>query len=130
MSGKKVISFGSWGYLTEPGTYDILSQAMNPTNRATFAYNVAKFLADEGLDGADFDWEYPSNPDIEGAIGKPEDVLHYLRFLTALRTRLKDTGRTLSIAAPASFWYLKPFPIKQMAEQLDYIVFMIYDLHG
>lgn len=129
-SAKRVISFGGWGYSTEPGTYDILRQAMSPANRNTFAANVAKFLADEGLDGADFDWEYPSNPDIEGAVGKPEDVVHYLRFLTVLRSRLKDTGRTLSIAAPASFWYLKPFPIRQMAELLDYIVFMTYDLHG
>lgn len=37
---------------------------------------------------------------------------------------------TLSIAAPASFWYLKAFPIKQMARYLDYIVYMTYDLHG
>ena len=37
---------------------------------------------------------------------------------------------TLSIAAPASFWYLKGFPIDKMAKVLDYIVFMTYDLHG
>lgn len=37
---------------------------------------------------------------------------------------------TLSIAAPASYWYLKAFPIKKMAPLLDYIVFMTYDLHG
>ncbi|KAK3896844.1 killer toxin subunits alpha/beta, partial [Staphylotrichum tortipilum] len=30
----------------------------------------------------------------------------------------------------ASFWYLKPFPIKQMATLVNYIVFMTYDLHG
>ena len=28
----------------------------------------------------------------------------------------------LSIAAPASYWYLKAFPIKDMAEIVDYIV--------
>lgn len=56
---KKVISFGGWGYSTEPDTYDILRQAMSPANRDTFGNNVAKFLSDEGLDGVDFDWEYP-----------------------------------------------------------------------
>lgn len=127
---KKVISFGGWGYSTEPGTYDILRQAMSAANRNKFATNVAKFLADEGLDGADFDWEYPSNTDIPGAEGKPEDTGNYLKFLTTMKSKLSGTGRTLSIAAPASFWYLKPFPIKQMAEVLDYIVFMTYDLHG
>lgn len=39
-------------------------------------------------------------------------------------------GRSLSIAAPASFWYLKAFPIGKMADLLDYIVYMTYDLHG
>lgn len=38
--------------------------------------------------------------------------------------------KSISIAAPASYWYLKEFPIAQMAEVLDYIVFMTYDLHG
>lgn len=37
---------------------------------------------------------------------------------------------TLSIAAPASFWYLKAFPIEVMSWYLDYIVYMTYDLHG
>jgi hypothetical protein len=56
---KKIVSFGGWGYSTEPATYDILRQAMTAANRNTFAANVAQFLNDEGLDGADFDWEYP-----------------------------------------------------------------------
>lgn len=37
---------------------------------------------------------------------------------------------SLSIAAPASYWYLKQFPIKQMSQVVDYIVYMTYDLHG
>ncbi|KAK4186790.1 hypothetical protein QBC35DRAFT_464390 [Podospora australis] len=127
---QRVISFGGWGYSTEPETYDILRQAMSPANRNTFAKNVAKFLDTEGLEGVDFDWEYPGNTDIEGAEGNPADVGNYLKFLTIMKSELAGTGRTLSIAAPASFWYLKPFPIKQMAVLLDYIVFMTYDLHG
>ncbi len=39
-------------------------------------------------------------------------------------------GKSVSIAAPASYWYLKGFPIAQMSSFLDYIVFMTYDLHG
>lgn len=59
LTTKKIISFGGWGYSTEPETYNILREAMNPANRATFASNIAKFLEDENLDGVDFDWEYP-----------------------------------------------------------------------
>jgi GH18 family chitinase len=39
-------------------------------------------------------------------------------------------GKSVSIAAPASYWYLKNFPIAQMSKVLDYIVYMTYDLHG
>ena len=127
---KKVISFGGWGYSTEPGTYDILRQAMNPSNRNTFATNIAKFLEDNKLDGVDFDWEYPGAIDIPGTPpGQPSDGPNYLKFLTVMKQKL-PSGKSMSIAAPASYWYLKAFPIKEMAKLLDYIVYMTYDLHG
>jgi hypothetical protein len=39
-------------------------------------------------------------------------------------------GKTVSIAAPSSYWYLKNYPIAEIAEVIDYIIFMTYDLHG
>jgi hypothetical protein len=36
----------------------------------------------------------------------------------------------VSIAAPASYWYLRAFPIATIASKIDYIVYMTYDLHG
>ena len=36
----------------------------------------------------------------------------------------------MSIAAPASYWYLKGFPIKDIGGVIDYIIYMTYDLHG
>ncbi|KAM7217980.1 putative glycoside hydrolase family 18 protein [Rhypophila decipiens] len=130
MNEHKVISFGGWGYSTEPETYDVLRQAMSPVNREKFATNVAKFIQDEKLDGVDFDWEYPGAIDIPGTPpGKPEDGTNYLRFLTTMKSKLAK-GKSLSIAAPASYWYLKAFPIEKMAAVLDYIVYMTYDLHG
>jgi GH18 family chitinase len=41
-----------------------------------------------------------------------------------------DSKKSVSIAAPASYWYLKAFPIDKIAEVVDYIVYMTYDLHG
>lgn len=124
---KKVISFGGWGYSTEPATYSILRQAMLPSNRAAFAQKVVDFLSNETIDGVDFDWEYPGATDIPGVPepGTPADGINYLKFLTVLRTKMRTTfqsTKTLSIAAPASYWYLKAFPINEMAKQLDYIV--------
>jgi chitinase len=39
-------------------------------------------------------------------------------------------GTTISVTAPASFWYLQSFMIEDMATLVDYVVFMTYDLHG
>ncbi|KAH6851101.1 glycoside hydrolase family 18 protein [Chaetomium sp. MPI-CAGE-AT-0009] len=127
---KRIVSFGGWAYSTEPATYNIIRQAII-THRETFATNLAKFVIDEGLDGVDIDWEYPGAPDIyvDGApIGQPGDGVAYLRFLTVLKSKLPN--KSVSIAAPASYWYLKAFPIDRIAAVIDYIVYMTYDLHG
>lgn len=62
-------------------------------------------------------------------IGKETDGQDYLRFLTALRSYLSP-DKSVSIAAPASFWYLKAFPIQEISAIIDYIVYMTHDLHG
>ncbi|KAI9675883.1 MAG: hypothetical protein M1822_008892 [Bathelium mastoideum] len=127
---KRIISFGGWGYSTDPATYDILRKAMEPGNADTFASNIVNFLNGNNLDGVDFDWEYPGAPDIPGIPpGLASDGPNYLTFLQTLRSKM-PSGKTISIAAPASFWYLKSFPIAKMAKELDYIVYMTYDLHG
>lgn len=62
-------------------------------------------------------------------IGQQTDGANYLSFLSTLRRKL-PSGTSLSIAAPASFWYLKAFPIDKISAVVDYIVYMTYDLHG
>jgi GH18 family chitinase len=56
---KRIISFGGWAFSTEPGTYQILREAVLPANRETFTNNVVSFITEHGLDGVDLDWEYP-----------------------------------------------------------------------
>ncbi|KAI0385605.1 glycoside hydrolase family 18 protein [Hypomontagnella monticulosa] len=127
---KRIVSFGGWAYSTEPATYNIIRSAII-NNREAFATNLAKFVTDEGIDGVDIDWEYPGAPDIlvDGKpIGQAGDGVAYLRFLTSLKQKLGD--KSVSIAAPASYWYLKAFPIDRIAAVIDYIVYMTYDLHG
>ena len=68
-------------------------------------------------------------PDIPGIpADNPNDGQNYLAFLQALRSQLPD--KSISIAGPASYWYLKGFPIAKMAQMVDYIVYMTYDLYG
>lgn len=62
-------------------------------------------------------------------IGQKSDGVNYLKFLTVLKDRI-GSEKSVSIAAPASYWYLKSFPIDRIASIIDYIVYMTYDLHG
>ncbi|KAH7091198.1 glycoside hydrolase superfamily [Paraphoma chrysanthemicola] len=127
---KKIMSFGGWSFSTEADTAPIFRQGVTAAQRTTFANNVVQFANDNNLDGLDFDWEYPGAPDIPGIPpGSKDDGPNYLEFLKAVRRRL-PREKTLGIAAPASFWYLKGFPIEEISKVVDYIVYMTYDLHG
>ncbi|EHK96459.1 putative Killer toxin subunits alpha/beta [Glarea lozoyensis 74030] len=128
---KRIVSLGGWAASTEPATYNIIRSAII-SNRNLFASNLATFAKTEGIDGIDIDWEYPGAPDIlvgGEPIGKKTDGLDYLKFLTILKQQA-GTSLSVSIAAPASYWYLKGFPIDRIAAVIDYIVYMTYDLHG
>lgn len=127
---KRVLAFGGWSFSTDHDTFPIFRESVTSANRALFADRVVKFMEKNKLDGLDFDWEYPGAPDIPGVPpGGKNDGKNYLEFLKLVRAKLPK-GKTLSVAAPASFWYLKGFPIAEMAPVLDYIVYMTYDLHG
>ncbi|CAI7650985.1 unnamed protein product [Penicillium discolor] len=126
---KRIVSFGGWDFSTKESTYQIFRQGTNAANRKKLATNIAKFVNDNNLDGVDIDWEYPSAPDIPGTpSGDKSEGDNYLAFLVVLKNLLK--GKSVSIAAPGSYWYLKGFPIAKISKVVDYIVFMTYDLHG
>ncbi|OJJ96383.1 glycoside hydrolase family 18 protein, partial [Aspergillus aculeatus ATCC 16872] len=127
---KRVVSFGGWAFSTDPSTYMIFREGVTEENRDTLAANIADFVTDNVLDGVDFDWEYPGEPDIPGIpAGSDEDGDNYLAFLKVVREKL-GSDKIISIAAPASYWYLKAFPIAEIADVVDYIIYMTYDLHG
>ncbi|UKZ82482.1 hypothetical protein TrVFT333_010271 [Trichoderma virens FT-333] len=132
MSGdvKKIISFGGWDFSTKPGTFNILREATKAANRATFQSNVVAFIKQHNLDGVDIDWEYPGAPDIPGIpAGDADAGKDYYETLSSLKTAL-GSSKSVSLAAPASYWYLKAFPVKDLGAKIDYIVYMTYDLHG
>ncbi|KAK1244939.1 hypothetical protein MKX08_004568 [Trichoderma sp. CBMAI-0020] len=127
---QRVLSFGGWSFSTDVDFYPIFRESVTDANRATFASNLAAFVKKWNLDGVDFDWEYPGAPDIPGIPpGNPGDGGRYLSFLKTLKSEL-PSGTTLSIAAPASYWYLKGFPIADISKVFDYIIYMTYDFHG
>jgi chitinase len=125
---KRIVSLGGWAFSADAPTYTIFRQAVSQANRATFADNVVAFVNEHGLDGIDFDWEYPGAQDITPVPGAADEGANYLEFLKLVKRRMGN--KSVSIAAPASYWYLKAFPIKEMSSVLDYIIYMTYDLHG
>lgn len=131
MSGfRKILSFGGWAFSTDPGTFQRFRDATKPEHRVSFVNNLVSFMSRQNLDGFDFDWEYPGAPDIPDiAPGSPDEGKNYLAFLQMLRSKL-PSGKSISIALPASYWYLKQYPVQQIAKFVDYFIYMTYDLHG
>ncbi len=127
---KRILSFGGWSFSTDQDSYPIFRDSVTAANRNTFIANIIAFVKKWDLDGVDFDWEYPGAIDIPGIpAGSADEGINYLLFLWLLKLQL-PAGVTVSMAAPASYWYLKGFPIEAMGSILDYVVFMTYDLHG
>ncbi|KAL7939413.1 glycoside hydrolase family 18 protein [Trichoderma chlorosporum] len=126
---KRILSIGGWDFSTSPSTYNIFREGVTAANRLTMATNIADFINDNDLDGVNIDWEYPGAPDIPGIpAASTSDGVNYLAFLAVLRNLLPN--KEITIAAPASYWYLQGFPIEKMAPLLDYVIYMTYDLHG
>lgn len=122
---KRLISFGGWDFSTGTDTYMIFRNGVKSANRATFAQNVANYVEETGLDGVDFDWEYPSEPDIEGIpAGSDDEADNYLEFLKEVKEAL-PSGTLLSVTLPSSYWYLKPFPVSNMSNVVDYFNYMV-----
>ncbi|KAF7157662.1 hypothetical protein CNMCM5623_002036 [Aspergillus felis] len=127
---KKILSFGGWAFSTDPGTFQRFRDATKPEHRLTFVDNLVSFMSRQNLDGFDFDWEYPGAPDIPDITpGSPDEGKNYLAFLQMLRSKL-PSGKSISIALPASYWYLKQYPVQKIAKFVDYFIYMTYDLHG
>ncbi|KAL4879465.1 hypothetical protein BJY04DRAFT_220061 [Aspergillus karnatakaensis] len=126
---KRILSFGGWAFSVERPTYTIFREGVTPENRLNFANNVVSFINEHGLEGVDFDWEYPAAPDLPDIPpGIIEEGKNYLEFLKLVKRRLPN--KSVSIAAPASYWYLKGYPIEEIGKVVDYIIYMTYDLHG
>ncbi|KAL4749547.1 hypothetical protein BDW72DRAFT_204710 [Aspergillus terricola var. indicus] len=127
---KRIASFGGWGYSVNSASYDVLREAMLPENVDTFIVSIMEFVADNNLDGVDFDWEYPGAADVLNiSPGLESDGPNYVAFIKKLRKNF-PSDKTISVAAPATYWHLKSFPVEEMWQHVDYLIYMTYDFHG
>jgi len=89
--------------------------ARSPDLRMKFALQLTEFLRKEGLDGADFDWEYPRN----------EDLGAYSALLTEVHQAFLPWGLRLTVALSPSH-LLTPVAY----DAVDRIHGMLYDDFG
>lgn len=128
INAKKIIAFGGWDFSTSSSTYNLFRTAIS-SGREQFATNLVEFMDDYDLDGFHFDWEYPGQIDIPGIpVGSNDDGENYNELFKLLAK--KAPKKLKSIALPASYWYLKGYPLSDLEKNMDYFVLMNYDYVG
>lgn len=117
-----VLSVGGWG---AGGFSDM---AMTGAGRRAFAVSCREAVERYGLDGIDIDWEYPCS-DAAGIDADPRDRENFTLLLRALREQL-GPERILSIAAGASEDFISWTEMDKVAQIVDYVQLMTYDMRG
>jgi GH18 family chitinase len=80
-----LISVGGWGWEKE-----FEAMAADPASRAAFVQNLADFVAEYNLDGADIDWEYPQ---------PGQSAQNFVALIEELRAALPDKLLTTAVVA-------------------------------
>ena len=110
--------------------------AATPEGRKDLARSAVALMAEQGLDGIDLDWEFPVSGGKEGTGHRHQDGENYPRLLWELRQALDAKGREegrqylLSAAVPLGKEFLSNNSPAALAEPVDYLFLMGYDLHG
>ena len=128
---KIVLAIGGWD---ESAWFS--DAAASEASREVFAESCADLVREHGLDGVDLDWEYPVSGGAPGVVHRPQDRENFTLLLKAVRAALDAQGRrdgkayVLSIAGAADGGYLNHIEPRAVAEVVDHIFLMAYDLHG
>lgn len=90
----------------------------------SLALDCARIVKEYGIDGIDFDWEFP------GAVGgTPDDYDNFLKVLKAVRAALPE-DKMLTLAAGGDLAGMDVNNVAAFLDQLDYVNVMAYDLGG
>ncbi|EFY94032.1 glycoside hydrolase family 18 protein [Metarhizium robertsii ARSEF 23] len=122
------VAIGGWAF-NDPGptatTFSDL--AASEAHMERFFTSLIKMMNTYGFDGIDIDWEYPVAPDRNG---RDEDYKNIVSFMRELRHRMDQHKKGVSMAIPASYWYLQHFDIAALEAAVDWFNLMSYDMHG
>ena len=110
----------------EPDAFTVVSASKEL--RENVAKTCARLVSQDGFDGVDFDWEYPCVPS-NGMNCTPDDRHNYTLLCEAAKRGMESVGGgSVSIAAGADLYYTDSIEPERMAEVLDYVCLMTYDL--
>lgn len=110
----------------EPDAFTVVSASEEL--RENVAKTCARLVSQDGFDGVDFDWEYPCVPS-NGMNCTPEDRHNYTLLCEAAKRGMESVGGgSVSVAAGADLYYIDSIEAERMAEVLDYVCLMTYDL--
>ena len=110
----------------EPDAFTVVSASKEL--RENVAKTCARLVSQDGFDGVDFDWEYPCVPS-NGMNCTPDDRHNYTLLCEAAKRGMESVGGgSVSIAAGADLYYIDSIEPERMAEVLDYVCLMTYDL--
>lgn len=126
-----VLSVGGW----DESTW-FSDAAASEASREVFAQSCAELVREHGLNGVDLDWEYPVSGGAPGVVHRPQDRENFTLLLKAVRAALDAQGRrdgkayVLSIAGAVDGGYLNRIEPQAVADVVDHIFLMAYDIHG
>ncbi|KAL2829474.1 hypothetical protein BDW59DRAFT_178440 [Aspergillus cavernicola] len=127
---KVFIAIGGWAF-SDPGSTRTAWSDMASTlnNRKKFINSLMDLFETFGLDGVDLDWEYPVAKDRGG---KDEDYENYVSLVREMRESFQERNPSwdISMAIPASYWYLQHFDVSAMQTEVSWFNLMSYDMRG
>lgn len=108
-----LVSIGGWN---DGDDSAFTALAATPAGRRSFATAVARLVSDQGLDGADLDWEYP----------EPAESESFAALVNELSVALRPAGRLLTAAVSASSYGSGGISSETFAD-MDWLNIMAYD---
>ena len=102
----------------------LTEMAADSLKREALAADCARIVEEYGIDGIDFDWEFPG-----GVGGTPDDYNNFLKVLKSVRANLPE-GKLLTLAAGGDLAGMDVNNVPAFVDQLDYVNVMAYDLGG
>ncbi|KAF7965456.1 hypothetical protein HWV62_43489 [Athelia sp. TMB] len=122
------LSIGGW-----TGSAHFSALLATPASRSAFASSVAGVCAQYGVDGVEFDWEYPGEAGAPGNGVARADSAHFLEFLGELRGALPRGAVVTAAVQSAPFAGPDGAPladVRAFAGVLDWVLVMNYDVWG